>query len=282
MNISTLAAKKLESLTEEEKVVHYNEVCEALGLDPRKRPFEYLHVDNEYEGRNLILYVTKAGSNQLRDINGIDVAPVTVAVQADVAIATANAKDRKGRTDSCIGAVALTGLKGKDLANAIMSAETKAKRRVTISISGVGFLDETEVQDLSGTITKIVPDAALAPQLAAPVTAAAAESTEVTPFVSAPPPSPFEVSDRKPTTEELTEFRKRYEKLALDLQMSGVIASVGQTAPKRIRTWFLKRAGVDGKDLTFNKWRETLGFMEQSVTAVGIKGLADRILKETE
>ena len=34
---------------------------------------------------------------------------------------------------------------GEFAANAIMKAVTKAKRRVTLSISGLGFLDETEV-----------------------------------------------------------------------------------------------------------------------------------------
>jgi len=304
MNISTLAAKKLENFTEEEKVAHYSEVCEVLGLDPRKRPFEYLYVDNEYEGRNLILYVTKAGSNQLRANMGIDIEPVAITIQAGVAIAVANAADKTGRTDSCVGAVTIEGLTGKSLANAVMSAETKAKRRVTISISGIGLLDETEVQDLSGTVTKVVPDApqVSAPQLTAPATAAATTPTEV---ISSIDPMIIEAgrqmaqrghetfiapllaaaaaeADRKPTTEEITEFRKRYEKLVIDLQMNGVIAAPGQTAAKRIRTWFLQKAGCDGRDLTFGKWRDTLGFMEQGVASEGIKGLVVRVLKETE
>jgi hypothetical protein len=35
-----------------------------------------------------------------------------------------------------------------DKANAIMKAVTKAKRRVTLSICGLGFLDETEVETI--------------------------------------------------------------------------------------------------------------------------------------
>ena len=53
-----------------------------------------------------------------------------------------------GRSDESIGAVALEGLRGNDLANAYMKCETKAKRRVTLSICGLGFLDETEVADV--------------------------------------------------------------------------------------------------------------------------------------
>jgi len=40
--------------------------------------------------------------------------------------------------------------KAKEVANAIMKAITKAKRRVTLSICGLGMLDETEVESLPG------------------------------------------------------------------------------------------------------------------------------------
>jgi hypothetical protein len=53
-----------------------------------------------------------------------------------------------GRTDIARGAVTLQGLKGEALANAIMKTETKAKRRATLSICGLGFLDETEIEDM--------------------------------------------------------------------------------------------------------------------------------------
>jgi hypothetical protein len=46
------------------------------------------------------------------------------------------------------GAVSLVGLRGEALANAIMKAETKAKRRATLSICGLGFLDETEIETI--------------------------------------------------------------------------------------------------------------------------------------
>jgi hypothetical protein len=39
-------------------------------------------------------------------------------------------------------------LKGEDLVNARLKAVTKAKRRVTLSICGLGFLDETEVDSI--------------------------------------------------------------------------------------------------------------------------------------
>ena len=41
----------------------------------------------------------------------------------------------------------MKNLTGVDLANAIMKTETKAKRRATLSICGMGLLDELEVED---------------------------------------------------------------------------------------------------------------------------------------
>jgi len=46
--------------------------------------------------------------------------------------------------------VALGTLKGDALANALMKCETKAKRRVTLSLAGLGWLDETELETIPG------------------------------------------------------------------------------------------------------------------------------------
>ena len=47
-----------------------------------------------------------------------------------------------------MGNMPLRSLKGDALANALMKAETKAKRRVTLSIAGLGWLDETELETI--------------------------------------------------------------------------------------------------------------------------------------
>jgi hypothetical protein len=48
-------------------------------------------------------------------------------------------------------AVAVKGLIGEALANAYMKSETKAKRRVTLSIMGLGLLDESEISEPRAT-----------------------------------------------------------------------------------------------------------------------------------
>jgi hypothetical protein len=64
----------------------------------------------------------------------------------DIYTVTARAEDMTGRTDESCGVVSLKGLMGEARSNKIMCAETKAKRRVTLSICGLGWLDETEVE----------------------------------------------------------------------------------------------------------------------------------------
>jgi hypothetical protein len=56
-----------------------------------------------------------------------------------------------------MGAVSLIGrngqpLVGEDLGNAMKKATTQAKRRVTLSICGLAFLDETETSQVPGAI----------------------------------------------------------------------------------------------------------------------------------
>jgi hypothetical protein len=70
-----------------------------------------------------------------------------------------------GRTDESCGVVSLKGLMGEARSNKIMCAETKAKRRVTLSICGLGWLDETEVESQ----IQAQPIRPAVPALAAPV-----------------------------------------------------------------------------------------------------------------
>ncbi|MBL0320716.1 MAG: hypothetical protein IPP74_15685 [Alphaproteobacteria bacterium] len=55
--------------------------------------------------------------------------------------------DKTGRTDVEIGVVAKKDMQG-NLGNVQMKAVTKAKRRLTLSLCGLGWLDETEVETI--------------------------------------------------------------------------------------------------------------------------------------
>ncbi len=135
----------LSHLTPEQRVNYYLQVCESVGLNKFTKPFDYLRLN----GR-LILYANKNATDQLRDLHGVNIIGLERERIGELLVVTASAQMAKGRRDSSIGAVAVDGLKGESLANAMMKAETKAKRRVTLSLCGLGMLDESEVDNVPG------------------------------------------------------------------------------------------------------------------------------------
>jgi hypothetical protein len=136
----------LKKLTPEERVQYYNETCKSVGLNPLTRPFEYI----ELQGK-LTLYARRDAADQLRKINGINIEIVSQDVNDGLLSVHVRAKDVTGRIDEDLGVVPFPETMRGDLrANTIMKAVTKAKRRVTLSISGLGFLDETEVETIPG------------------------------------------------------------------------------------------------------------------------------------
>jgi len=140
-----LVAGDLAGLNESQRIEYYKAVCESLGLNPLTRPFEYLRLN----GR-LVLYATRAAADQLRAIHGISILDVRIEQKDDLVIVTVRGRTRDGREDVEVGAVSVAGLRGDALANAQMKALTKAKRRLTLSLAGLGWLDETETESIPG------------------------------------------------------------------------------------------------------------------------------------
>ncbi len=122
---------------------YYTAVCRSLGLNPLTKPFEFLTLNGK-----LRLYALRDCADQLRRLHGISIYITNRERLGDIYVVTARAKDCTGREDESTGAVPLGNLKGDALANALMRAETKAKRRVTLSIAGLGWLDETELDTI--------------------------------------------------------------------------------------------------------------------------------------
>jgi len=144
----------LSKLSNQERLQYYSQVCQSVGLNPLTRPFEYITLNGK-----LTLYARRDATDQLRSLKSVSVEIKSREVVEGCYIVTAKATmplDGGGiRQDESIGAVALGDLKGDARANACMKAETKAKRRVTLSICGLGLLDETEVET--------IPDAKITP-----------------------------------------------------------------------------------------------------------------------
>ena len=135
----------LSKLSAAERVSYYLQVCDSLGLNPATRPFDYITLQGK-----MTLYARRDAADQLRRRDKISITITAREKVDDVYVVTARATTPDDRTDEAIGAVPLAGLRGEALANAFMKAETKSKRRVTLSICGLGFTDESEVDSIPG------------------------------------------------------------------------------------------------------------------------------------
>ena len=159
-------------MTEQQRVSYYAAVCESVGLNPLTKPFEYLTLPGrDGEPGKVILYANKNCAEQLRANNDVSVKILSRELVEGLFVVTASAGTPGGRTDESIGAVAIEKeggawesarsgkrffkgngkfepVRGEARANAMMKAETKAKRRVTLSICGLGMPDESELEDI--------------------------------------------------------------------------------------------------------------------------------------
>ena len=160
----------LAALTMPERAEYYEAVCQSVGLNPLTRPFEFTEFD-----KRVILYARKDCSDQLRSLRRVSVEILSAREEGGLYIVTAKATLPDGRCDEDTGAVSLekedgewketkdgkryfsgngtfSPLRGDARANAIMKAGTKAKRRVTLSICGLGITEETELDTIPAVV----------------------------------------------------------------------------------------------------------------------------------
>ena len=136
----------LSSLKMAERATFLANMALSLGLNPLTKPVDLIVGD----GGKLIIYWNKGATDQLRAKHHVNLeiidrsnpTPNTYAV-------TVRATLPNGRQDEDTGVVVMTpSMSPSEQANAIMKAGTKAKRRTTLSILGLGLLDESEMDTI--------------------------------------------------------------------------------------------------------------------------------------
>lgn len=148
-----LVTGDLKALTPEQRTRYYQQVCQSLGLNPLTKPFDYLVLNNK-----LVLYANRNCAEQLRRVYSVSIVEMSQQVHEGIVTTIVKGRDSAGREDMASASVVLAGLKGEALANAYMKAETKAKRRLTLSMCGLGMLDETEVESIPNAQRVAEPD----------------------------------------------------------------------------------------------------------------------------
>ena len=149
----------ISKMSNEMKVQYYNQLCHSLNLNPVTKPFQII----AFQGKT-ILYATKDCTEQLRKINKVSIVELNQDLKEGLCISKCKVQDKDNRYDIATGVVNIAGLKGGDLANAIMKSETKAKRRATLSICGLGILDESELDTMPAYTTSDITQVTTQPE----------------------------------------------------------------------------------------------------------------------
>lgn len=167
----------ISKLSPQQKVEYYRQFCERLGLDPLSQPFKLLRLNGKE-----VLYCDRSGAQQLNKLHKVSHEIKARETVSGCYVVTAQASTPDGRKTESIGAVTIDNLRGDALCNAMMKAETKAKRRATLDLLGLGILDETETETILHAQKVDVP--------AIPVAATPAPAT---------------------ATSKISQFKKKYE-----------------------------------------------------------------------
>jgi hypothetical protein len=152
----------LFNLNDEQRAQYAADASEYFGLPRELNALDFITMDDGTGLRKLVLYARKGTADLLRDIHGISIVSLTPCHTADFAAFVAVGTNKIGRQEIAIGACSIVGLKGDRLASAVMTAQTRADRRLTLQFVGGGLLDESEV---NSTVADIRSSAASLAQL---------------------------------------------------------------------------------------------------------------------
>lgn len=157
----------LSCLTMEEKLIFILNRCKDLKLDPRSQPIMILK-SKEKVGNSFVEketpYISKSGGEQLAKVHQVSILDTEEKILDDVFIVKAKVSLPNGRISQAIGVTPLfteydgkiTKITGAKKCNAMMVADTKARRRAVLSICGTGMIDESEI-DTINVVAKINP-----------------------------------------------------------------------------------------------------------------------------
>jgi hypothetical protein len=225
----------LKDLSPSERIRYYGDFCNAVGVDPRTRPFSYLYLNNK-----LVLYALKDCTEQLRNNRRISIDKPTSEVIDDVYVVSVTAHMPDGRTDSDIGAVNIAGVKGDAKANAMMKALTKGKRRVTLSICGLGIPDESELETIpNARVVTVTETGEIVEPLPAPKKAVALSET----VEDIDGPAPIRPTAMTPAP-EVVATRQR---------IMGLVKELGRSMDAKLLAYFAQTEGCPWQDATLEQ-----------------------------
>ena len=167
----------LSALNSTDRARFYVQMCEGLGLNPHAQPFAFLKLNGKE-----VFYATRGATDQLAAMHKVtreivDGPRVIDLAGTKLVYAVCRATLPNGRVETATATVPLI-----DPVNVLMKAETKAKRRVTLSILGLGLLDEMELETIPASAQEATRGVDLPARPAGP-------EADAPPLVPPPPPA---------------------------------------------------------------------------------------------
>jgi hypothetical protein len=153
----------LSRLSTEELEQYKRDVSAYIGLPGELNGLDTIWMDNESgPGRSLVLYARRGTAEVLRNNLGIEVTSLTDKMVNGSIVFTATGKNGKGRQEIATGSKYLGALIGKVLDDAVMTASTRALRRLTMQFTSLGLLDQSEVEAVVSDLSNPAAAATLA------------------------------------------------------------------------------------------------------------------------
>jgi len=139
------SGKDTGSLTAQQRAGYVTALCRALRLNPLTSPVQFIRLNGKE-----VLYVTRTATDQLAAIHGLNRKTVRGPEIVDIAgtkiaICAVEVTLPNGRSETATATLPVA-----DPAMLYMKLETKAKRRGTLAILGLGLLAEEEAESIPG------------------------------------------------------------------------------------------------------------------------------------
>lgn len=128
-------------------------VCADLNIPVGLRLIGFAWMNQPDGSRSMVPYAKRGATDRIRAKHSVSLYDL-VRVEIDGCVAfKAYGQDGQGRKEVAIGAApAPSSTKGEAFASAVMTAETRAGRRLTLKFAGLGLLDESEISAANGEI----------------------------------------------------------------------------------------------------------------------------------
>lgn len=139
-----LAQGDLAPMLPEQRLDYMRTMCKLLGISMLGTPFDFIKFQGQVK-----MYANSKCAAQLRAVYKISIKIVSCERVDGLYVTNLEARTGKGREDADIGAINIKGLSGEALANAMMKGVTKGKRRVTLSLCGLGMLDADTAKEIA-------------------------------------------------------------------------------------------------------------------------------------